>query len=158
MIQIILALAVVLGVAKSEFDLACSPTTAAVRKMQPDSSYLSDENLVKYSAYIDEAANRFRLDPNLLIVMTYGETKFHQDIKNTMQVSEPWSSGSAGPYYCGNARKDPYSSIMCGAHILRQCSDRFKGHSIYLCWSGFNIKDRESFLNRIDQRWKMLSR
>lgn len=137
--------------------LQCTETTAAIRKMQPDIRVLPDEDLIQIAGYIDNVSKDSGVDKNLIIVMTYGETRFKSDIPNLMQISDTWYKNPEAPPYCHYARKDRYASLRCGAHVLDVCQKQFKGDNIYLCWRGFHIEDRKEFLERIDRRWNRLN-
>ena len=137
-------------------ELQCTGTTAAIRKMQPDARVLSDEDLIRIAGYVDRASEESGVDKNLIIVMTYGESRLSSDITNLMQISNTWNKNPKAPVYCHYARKNQYASLRCGAYVLDQCQKRFKGDNVYLCWSGFHIEDREAFLERIDSRWNRL--
>lgn len=136
--------------------LECTETTAAIRKMQPDSQILSDEDLIYFAQYIDGASREHGISMETMVVMAYGESKFDPSVVNLMQISRPWSEDPDGPVYCRKARKNTAASIRCGAFVLAKCQNRFDGKNLYLCWSGFHIEDKVAFLERIKNRWMKL--
>jgi hypothetical protein len=125
--------------------------------MQPSRDLISDEQVFRIARYIDSAAKENGLDPALLIVMTYGESRFDPTIVNIMQISQTWYANDNAPSYCRFARKSQQASIRCGAFVLSECSRRFKTErSRYLCWSGFHIQDKDAYLERIKDRWELM--
>lgn len=134
----------------------CTETTAAIRKMQPDTSVLSDEDLTRLGGYIDAASKSSGVSQETIIIMVYGESRFVPSVMNLMQISDTWYKNKHAPVYCRLARKSQYASIRCGAYVLSECKKRFDGQSLYLCWSGFHIADKQAFLERIKKRWKIL--
>jgi len=135
---------------------SCTDTTAAIRKMQPDPRVLSDEGLIYLAQSVDIASSRYGVNTDLIVVMAYGETRFSEEEPNTMQISQTWYMNDTAPVECRFSRLDPYYSISCGAYVLSQCADLFKGNSFYLCWSGTHIKDKEAYLRRVKDRWNLL--
>jgi hypothetical protein len=135
----------------------CTPTTAAIRRMQPSDRVISDEDVFRLGHYIDQAANESGLHPDLLVVMTYGESRFDPDIVNIMQISQTWYANPKAPVYCQLARKSQEASIRCGAFVLSECDKKFrKKENKYLCWSGFHIEDKEGYVERIEDRWNLI--
>ena len=135
----------------------CTPTTAAIRKIQPSDRVISDEEIFRIAHYIDRAANETGINPDPLVVMTYGETRFDPSIVNIMQISQTWYANPKAPTYCHLARKSQEASIRCGAFVLSECNRKFrKEENKYLCWSGFHIEDKEGYLERIEDRWNLI--
>jgi hypothetical protein len=136
-----------------------SPTNIAIRNMQPDERVISESDVSRIANYIDIAATESGVDPNLLVVMTYGESRFDASIINLMQISQTWYKNSNAPAYCRAARKSQEASIRCGAFVLSRCDQLFrKEENKYLCWSGFHKNDDEekAYLKRIKNRWNLI--
>lgn len=131
----------------------CTETMSVIRQMQPDTSVLSDDNAYFMAEQIEEAAKEHGINPRLLIVMAYGESRLSEDVVNTMQISATWNRNKDAPYYCQIARKSLAASINCGAYVLAKCAERFQDNELYLCWSGFHIEDKAAYLQRIRDRW-----
>lgn len=136
-----------------------SPTSIAIRNMQSDVRVISESDVGRIAKYIDTAAKESGVDPNLLVVMTYGESRFDADIINLMQISQTWYRNPKAPSYCHLARKSQEASIRCGAFVLSRCDELFrKEENKYLCWSGFHKNDdeEEAYLKRIKDRWNLI--
>lgn len=136
-----------------------SPTMNAIRNMQPNEEVISTLDVMRIAGYIDLAAEETGLDPELLVVMTYGESRFHANIINLMQISQTWYKNPKAPIYCQLARKNQRASIRCGAFVLSMCDKRFRKEEYkYLCWSGFhkNEEERKAYLERIKRRWNLI--
>lgn len=136
-----------------------TPTTVAIRNMQPHEGVIPNEDVFRIAGYIDEAAEEWELDPELLVVMTYGESRFDIDLINIMQISQTWYKNPDAPPYCHLARESQEASIRCGAFVLSKCDKRYKKEeNKYLCWSGFHKDDDEekAYLERIKERWNLI--
>lgn len=134
-----------------------TPTAASIRKIQPNETVISDQDVSRIAHYIDNAADESGLDPDLLVVMTYGESRFTPEIVNIMQISQTWYANPKAPSYCKLARRSQEASIRCGAFVLSECSKKFKkDKGLYLCWRGFHIKDKEGYLERVRERWDLI--
>jgi len=140
---------------ESEYERMSIAST--IRKIQPNDSVISDEEVFRIGQYIHRAANEAGLDPELVVVMTYGESRFDTSIVNIMQISQTWYANEKAPPYCRLARISQEASIRCGAFVLSECRKRYKKEdNKYLCWSGFHIKDKEGYLKRIKNRWNLI--